>query len=96
MVRRPSNTDRGHRAARRSRLDSPGHYVVSGRVTPEAIKATVNAEEPAKGLISGIAHLPDLGAISIHASVNGPRDRLGTQVGITAGPLTASASAPSI
>ena len=63
------------------RLDSPGHYAVNGRVTPDAIQATVTAEEPAKGLISGIAHLPDLGAISIQASVNGPRDGLGTQVG---------------
>ena len=74
------------------RLDSPGHYAVNGQVTPEAIEATVKAEEPAKGLISGIAHLPDLGAISIHASVNGPRDGLAPKLGLTAGPLTASAS----
>jgi translocation and assembly module TamB len=74
------------------RLDSPGHYVVNGDVTPDAIQATIKAEEPAKGLISGIAHLPDLGAISIEASVNGPRDGLTTQAGIVAGSLTASAS----
>jgi translocation and assembly module TamB len=74
------------------RLDSPGHYAVNGHVTPEAIQATVTAEEPAKGLISSIAHLPDLGAISIHASVNGPRHALDTQLGLSAGPLTASAS----
>ena len=74
------------------RLDSPGHYVVNGRVSPEAIQATVTAEEPAEGLISGVAHLPNLGAISIHASVNGPRNELGPQLGLTAGPLTASAS----
>ena len=68
-----------------ARLDSPGHYAVSGRVTSDAIEATVKADEPANGLISGIAHLPDLGAIAIQASVNGPRDSLATQVGITAG-----------
>ena len=55
------------------RLDSPGHYAVNGSVTSDAIQATVKADEPAKGLISGIAHLPDLGAIAIQASVNGPR-----------------------
>jgi translocation and assembly module TamB len=75
-----------------ARLDSPGHYVVSGRVTSDAIEATVKADEPANGLISGIAHLPDLGAIAIQASVNGPRDSLATQVGITAGELRASAN----
>ncbi|HEY4043295.1 MAG TPA: hypothetical protein VGM32_15820, partial [Rhodopila sp.] len=75
-----------------NRLDSPGHYTVNGRVTSNAIQATVHADEPAKGLISAIAHLPDLGAIAIQASVGGPRDALGTQVGITAGELTASAT----
>jgi translocation and assembly module TamB len=74
------------------RIDSPGHYAVTGRVTPDDIQATVKVEEPAKGLISGIAKLPDLGAISIQASVNGPKDALGTQVGLAAGPLSASAS----
>jgi translocation and assembly module TamB len=74
------------------RLDGQGHYAVSGRVMADDIQATVKANEPAKGLISGIAHLPDLGAISIQASVNGPRNALGTQVGIDAGKLTASAS----
>jgi translocation and assembly module TamB len=74
------------------RLDSPGHYTISGTVTPRDIQASVKAVEPAKGLISTIAKLPDLGAVSIEASVNGPRNDLGTQVAITAGPLTASAS----
>lgn len=74
------------------RLDSPGHYVVSGRVTANEINATVTAVEPPGGLISRVAHLPDLGAITIQASVNGPRDDLGTQMGINAGALTASVS----
>lgn len=74
------------------RLDSPGHYEVNGRVTADDVQAAIKANEPAKGLISGIAHLPDLGAIAIEASVNGPRDAMGTQVGLNAGPLTASAS----
>ena len=75
-----------------TRLDSPGHYAIDGQVTADTIRASIKADEPAKGLISSIAQLPDLGAIAIQASVNGPRDGLNTQVGITAGPLTASAS----
>jgi translocation and assembly module TamB len=74
------------------RLDSPGHYAINGHVTPTAIQATVTADEPANGLISDIAHLPDLGAISLQASVNGPKDALTTQAAITAGLLKASAS----
>ncbi|HET6308377.1 MAG TPA: translocation/assembly module TamB domain-containing protein [Rhodopila sp.] len=72
------------------RTDSPGHYALDGQATSNVIQATVTAEEPAKGLISGIAHLPDLGAIAIRTVVNGPLDRLGTQVNISAGQLTAS------
>ncbi len=74
------------------RLDSPGHYVLNGHLTPSLIQAKAEVDEPAKGLISSVAHLPDLGAITIHGSVDGPRDALGTQVAITAGSLTASAS----
>ncbi len=74
------------------RIDSPGHYVVSGTATADHIQATVKADEPAKGLISSVASLPDLGAIAIQASVDGPRDALATQVGVSAGPLKASAS----
>ncbi len=74
-----------------NRLDSPGHYTVSGDVTQDEIIATIKANEPAKGLISSIAHLPDLGAITIQASANGPRSALVTRVDIGAGQLTASA-----
>jgi translocation and assembly module TamB len=75
-----------------TRLDSPGQYTVNGQVTSTAIQATIKANEPAKGLISEAAHLPDLGAIAIEGSVNGPRDALHAELGITAGKLTASAN----
>lgn len=75
-----------------NRLDSPGHYTVSGTATPDQIVASIKADEPAQGLISSIARLPDLGPVAIQASVNGPRSALVTQVGIEAGQLTASAS----
>ena len=74
------------------RLDSPGQYTVAGTATPTTIQASVKANEPAKGLISTIAHLPDLGPIALQASVNGPKDALATQLDLTAGELTASTS----
>ncbi|MFO1027627.1 MAG: translocation/assembly module TamB domain-containing protein [Acetobacteraceae bacterium] len=74
------------------RLDSPGDYRVNGSISADRIEANVQANEPPKGLISSIAKLPDLGAIAVQAAVNGPRDALATQVGITAGQLKASAA----
>jgi translocation and assembly module TamB len=74
------------------RLDSPGTYSVNGTLTPRDIQATITANEPAKGLIATIGHVPDVGPLALQASVNGPRDNIGTQLGLTAGPLKASAS----
>ena len=74
------------------RLDSPGQYSVALHGTSDSIQATVKADEPANGLISSIAHLPDLGAISAQLAVDGPMDALRTRVQIAAGSLTASAS----
>ncbi|HYZ22049.1 MAG TPA: hypothetical protein VE690_07820, partial [Rhodopila sp.] len=73
------------------RLDSAGSYALAGTLTPDRVNASVNAAEPAKGLISSIAHLPDLGPISVKAALDGPKDAVGTKLAIGAGPLTASA-----
>lgn len=75
-----------------TRLDSPGHYTLNGQVTSAAIQAKLTADEPANGLISEIAKLPDVGAVTIKAAVDGPRSALNTQVAINAGQLTASAN----
>lgn len=75
-----------------TRVDSPGHYVIDGALTPENVKATAEIDEPAKGLISSIAGLPDLGAISAKAAVDGPMNRLASNLAISAGQLTASSS----
>lgn len=72
------------------RLDSPGTYAVHGTVTPHDIQAAITAEEPAKGLIARIAHVPDVGPLAVRASANGPRDDLGTHLDLSAGPLKAS------
>ncbi len=75
-----------------TRLDAPGAYRIDGDVTPAAIQAAVTVNEPAQGLVSSIAKLPDLGQVALQASVNGPRDALAAQVGLAAGPLKASVS----
>ncbi|MFL5254449.1 MAG: hypothetical protein ACJ8AI_16430, partial [Rhodopila sp.] len=74
------------------RLDSPGDYAVNGTVESDRIQADVQANEPPKGLISSIAKLPDLGAVSVQASVAGPREALATRAAVTAGLLKASAN----
>lgn len=75
-----------------TRVDSPGHYVIDGNLTPDNARATAEVDEPAKGLISSIAGLPDLGAISAKASIDGPMNRLVSNLAVTAGQLTASSS----
>ena len=48
--------------------------------------------EPPHGLISSIAKLPDLGAIGLQASVDGPRSAEVTALSLTAGPARATAN----
>lgn len=73
------------------RLDSPGSYQVRGRIDPARIAARLRLNEPAGGLISTIAKLPDLGAIALQADVDGPRTAEATTLSLTAGPLAANA-----
>ncbi len=47
----------------------------------------IQADEPPHGLIAGAAQLPDLGAISVTASLDGPRDAVATRLAVTAGQL---------
>ncbi len=73
------------------RLDAPGSYAVRGRIDPAHLSATVRLSEPAHGLVAQIAKLPDIGAIALAASVDGPRDAEATDVTLSAGPLRAAA-----
>ncbi len=73
------------------RLDGEGNYRLRGRVDPAALRAHLTAQEPAHGLISGIARLPELGALSVDASLDGPRSAVHTKVALEAGPLHAAA-----
>ena len=72
-------------------LDGEGHYTLAGSLDPYSVKATLNVREPSHGLISGLANLPDLGAIAIDANVDGPMAAIVTHLNATAGPLRARA-----
>ncbi|MGI3778203.1 MAG: translocation/assembly module TamB domain-containing protein, partial [Janthinobacterium lividum] len=81
----------GDGSATVTRIDSPGTYRASGRIGPDSLQATLDAAEPAGGLASSVAHLPDLGALTLHASLDGPRAAEATVLALQAGELRADA-----
>ena len=68
------------------RLDSAGTYEVHGKIDPTHLAARVAVNEPPHGLIAAIAKLPDIGAITGNASVDGPRSAEATSLDLSAGP----------
>ena len=69
------------------RLDGPGTYRLMARMDPAAIAAHLTAQEPAGGFVGGVAGLPDLGALAVDASIDGPRSAEKTVLSLSAGPL---------
>jgi translocation and assembly module TamB len=74
-----------------TRLDSPGSYKLDADVDSSRMHVAIQADEPPHGLIAGIAKLPDLGAIAVKASLEGPREAVETRLVVSAGQLDASA-----
>lgn len=72
------------------RLDSPGSYTLSGHIDSANIQAVLDLSEPAGGLLAGWAKLPNLGALSMQASVEGPRNAEAMRLALAAGPLRAT------
>ncbi|HEX3992593.1 MAG TPA: translocation/assembly module TamB domain-containing protein [Acetobacteraceae bacterium] len=68
------------------------HYLVEASMVPSHLHATISVAEGAHGLIAGLAQLPDLGAIAIAGSVDGPLDALATQATVGAGLLRGNLS----
>ncbi|HEY8289776.1 MAG TPA: translocation/assembly module TamB domain-containing protein, partial [Acetobacteraceae bacterium] len=89
-ARLPSLTE-GSAQVEAHRLDAQGTYKLDATIDPARIRATIKADEPPHGLIAGLAALPDLGAITIDATLDGPRTALGTKLAVSAGPLRATA-----
>jgi len=72
------------------RLDAPGNYQFNGRIDPTSLKIDLDLNEPPQGLLAGLVDLPDLGALSIQANIDGPRNATAMRLAIVAGPLRAS------
>ncbi len=71
------------------RLDGSGTYRLDGHLDDAAIRAVLDAHEPAGGLVSGLAKLPALGALALHATVDGPRAAERVDASLAAGSLRA-------
>ena len=73
------------------RLDRPGTYHLAGRIDPASLAGALSAEEPAQGFVAQVAELPGLGALALHASVDGKWTGAATTLSLAAGPLRADA-----
>jgi translocation and assembly module TamB len=73
------------------RTDAPGDYEVRLRCDPSRVDATLRFEEPAGGALGNLLKLPELGALSIDANLNGPRQAERLEVTARAGELRALA-----
>jgi translocation and assembly module TamB len=71
-------------------LDGSGTYLLAGAVDAAHLHATLRAGEPAYGLLARLSGMPDLGAVALDASLDGPRDAVATKVAATAGELHAT------
>jgi translocation and assembly module TamB len=71
-------------------IGGPGHYSVTATSDRSDLNAKVTASEPARGLVGGLAGLPDIGGLDLDASLRGPRSAAVTHVVLSAGPLHAT------
>lgn len=65
-------------------------YAAEARMNATGIHATLTVTEAPGGLLARLSSLPDIGAIEAKAAVNGPLDRLATDLTLAAGPLRAT------
>src|SRR5262249_44867896 len=70
--------------------DGDGSYTVTGRADVRHVQAKLHVNDPEHGgLVARVAGLTGIGAIGLDATLDGPRDAVATQVGLTAGELHA-------
>ena len=70
------------------RLDGPGSYKLTGHMRSDGDSVALNVSEPSHGLLSELARLPDLGAVSLAATLAGPRNAEQLSLTMKAGALT--------
>ena len=73
------------------RTNGTGDYEVTFEIASAATSARLKLEEPAGGPLEHIVNLPDLGALSVIASVDGPQNAERLRLDAHAGQLSASA-----
>ncbi|MGH8259101.1 MAG: hypothetical protein ACREUG_05375, partial [Steroidobacteraceae bacterium] len=74
------------------RTNGNGDYEVHALLEPSRLNASLKLTEPAGGPLEHMANLPGLGALSVDASLEGPRHAEHMQVLASAGALRASAN----
>ena len=70
------------------RLDGPGSYKLSGKMGAAGDNVALNIGEPSHGLLGEFARLPDLGAVSVAATLAGPRNAEQLSLAMKVGALT--------
>jgi translocation and assembly module TamB len=73
------------------RLDGGGAYHLAGHIDAAALSAALAADEPAGGLLTTLAKVPQLGPVALRASVNGPWTGAAGSLSLRAGPLNLDA-----
>jgi translocation and assembly module TamB len=69
-----------------NRLDAPGRYQLEGSADASRLVANLDLAEPAGGLLARLGSLPELGAVSLKGSIDGPRNAERVQLAAAAGP----------
>jgi translocation and assembly module TamB len=72
-------------------LDGAGRYTAQASIEGQILAAKLALDEPAHGMLSRIASLPDLGALHLALTLDGPQDSAAVQLAVSAGALTAGA-----
>lgn len=70
------------------RLDGEGDYQLHALLEGNGSTVEIAAQEPAQGLLSRLADLPDLGPLKLRATLTGPPEAEKIQFNLTAGQLT--------
>ncbi len=73
-------------------VDGAGSYALDAHSDAARLRVGVRGGEPVHGLIAGLAGVPELGAVSLDATLDGPRNALATRVVLAAGQLNATAN----
>ena len=72
-------------------LDGSGVYTAQASLSGNDLAASVHLDEPTRGMLSRLASLPDLGALHLALTLDGPQNKAAVGLALSAGALTASA-----